>query len=1003
MSKKLYFLISFILMLSLTSTTYGIVIGNFENSMDGWTRSDPNAMTEYSSTTGVTRGDYNLRLSAPGDNINALSFGLSGQVRNDFLSRKILTIDVTRLASEWTASGEYCDLILAVNGGGSGWTVWQEITDPISDWSPEDGDQTVTLTFDYSSILGDINLNSIWWFELFLITVYDPNYYNTIEPHYTSGGVYYLDNIQLLGDERAYNPNPSNGMRDVQREPTLRWEPGTYADTHDVYFGTSSNSISGVNRNNLASYPDVTFTNTDANSFKPGTLQFNTTFHWRVDEVNDAHPDRLWKGVIWSFTTGNYFAVDDFEDYNDYTNLIYRTWRDGYGEPAQGIPGNGTGSIVGWDRSPIAEQETVHSGFQSMPMDYNNLDEPYYSEAVRTWDTPQDWTKEGSVLLTIWFHGLRQYVGGTSYDSATRTYTMTGSGTDIWDNWDARKQEYYDEFHFAYKQLSGAGSIIAKIESLTNTDPWAKAGVMIRETLDANSPNATVVVTPESGVAFQYRIDTGGLSQGVQQEDVNAPHWVKLIRSANTFTAQHSADGQNWVDVQGDLPSTIDIPMGVNTYIGLALTAHDPLATGEAVFSNVSTTGTVSPTGPFTQSQDIGIRSNVADKLYVILEDNNGISHLVERPEPNATQIYEWQDWNINLQEFSDADVNVTAIKKMTIGVGNTVAASATGRGKVFFDDIRVYNPGCILSKRSADFAKADYAPAGDPAGDCLIDYKEVEIMARDWLDKDEFLDAGAAGFIAYYPLDEGAGTTAADVSGNGNNGTFVGNPLWASGQIVGALHFNGTNDCVDLGNNPVFNPSGSLSISLWAYITDWSENWNHTLIGNRGEDGVGWQLRRHSNENFCFTTRGITRDDTASETIPPLDEWIHIACVYDNTNNNKSIYMNGVEDRVVTTNPGSITATTHNTYIGARANSGNTGQEAFFSGMLDDVRIYNRPLLPGEVEFLADPIPGDGQLYIPVPSPAELYEAEPRGSRAVNFMDFAVLTQMWLEEQLWP
>ena len=190
MCNKLYFLISFILMFSLATTTYGIVISNFENSMDGWTRTDANTLTEYSSTTGITRGNYSLRLSAPGNNINALQFGLSGQVRNDFLSRKILTVDVTRLTSEWTASGEYCDLILAVNGGGSGWTVWQEITDPISDWSPEDGDQTVTLTFDYSSILGDINLNSIWWFELFLITVYDPNYYNPIEPHYTNGGVY---------------------------------------------------------------------------------------------------------------------------------------------------------------------------------------------------------------------------------------------------------------------------------------------------------------------------------------------------------------------------------------------------------------------------------------------------------------------------------------------------------------------------------------------------------------------------------------------------------------------------------------------------------------------------------------------------------------------------------------------------------------------------------------------------------------------------------------------
>ena len=62
-----------------------------------------------------------------------------------------------------------------------------------------------------------------------------------------------------------------------------------------------------------------------------------------------------------------------------------------------------------------------------------------------------------------------------------------------------------DAFHFVYQSLTGDGTIIARMASITNTNSWAKAGVMIRENLDANARHAMVVVTPRSGVAFQRR------------------------------------------------------------------------------------------------------------------------------------------------------------------------------------------------------------------------------------------------------------------------------------------------------------------------------------------------------------------------------------------------------------------------------------------------------------------------------------------------------------------
>jgi len=97
---------------------------------------------------------------------------------------------------------------------------------------------------------------------------------------------------------------------------------------------------------------------------------------------------------------------------------------------------------------------------------------------------------------------------GSFTEGPVGTYTMTGSGADIWDNGPGAG-EYHNEFHFAYKMLTGAGSIVAKVESAENTNAWAKAGVMIRETLDGGSKHAFAAVTPANGVASQARPDTG--------------------------------------------------------------------------------------------------------------------------------------------------------------------------------------------------------------------------------------------------------------------------------------------------------------------------------------------------------------------------------------------------------------------------------------------------------------------------------------------------------------
>jgi hypothetical protein len=334
---------------------------------------------------------------------------------------------------------------------------------------------------------------------------------------------------------------------------------------------------------------------------------------------------------------------------------------------------------VGWDDTPSYTEETiVHGGSQSMPFFYDNSI-LMYSEAEMTLSYPRDWTENGVGVLSLWFRGNP----AGFLEEPAGIYTITASGTDIGD--------VTDEFRYAFKQLSGAGSIAAKVESVENTDGWAKAGVMIRETLEPGSKHSFVCVTPGNGVAFQGRITTGASSFSTNQTGITAPYWVKLERdAAGNFTGYHSADGVSWQPIQDATPRLIS--MSPNVYIGLALTSRSAGVTCTAEFSNVKTTGTVTPTIWSHETIGTAMLSNDPEPMYVAL---NG-SAVVTHDNPNAAQIGEWTEWIINLSSpggFADQGVNLANVNTIALGLGNKKNPVAGGSGTMYFDDIRLYRP----------------------------------------------------------------------------------------------------------------------------------------------------------------------------------------------------------------------------------------------------------------------------------------------------------------------
>jgi len=461
----------------------------------------------------------------------------------------------------------------------------------------------------------------------------------------------------------AREPQPTADATGVSPNAVLSWRAGRDVASHEVYLGTDPEAPASIGT-------------TTESSIAPSNLEFGTTYYWRVDEVNEAEAISVWEGNVWTFTTQEYALIDGFESYNDEDNLIYEAWIDGWV--------NETGSTVGYLEAPFAEQTIVNSGRQSMPLEYSNDSTPFYSEAERTL-VSQDWTTNGADSLIVHFQGRP----GPFFEAASGDIVIGGAGTDIWGT--------ADEFRCGYKPLSGDGSIVARIDGLADTDVWAKAGVMIRESLDPGSTFAAVYLTGDSGVRYQARLTTD--AEAVSDTDVatdeqialHEPVWIKIERAGNTFSGSYSTDGATWTAMSWN-PQTIAMTNAV--YIGLAVTSHVAGTLTSGQFANVETTGNVTGSWQIATIGPEQPAGNDPAPLYVAIEDNAGHTHAVSHPAGEAaTLLAGWNQWQVPLSAFGAAGVAVDRVTRIIVGVGDRDNPQAGGSGLIYIDDIQFGRP----------------------------------------------------------------------------------------------------------------------------------------------------------------------------------------------------------------------------------------------------------------------------------------------------------------------
>jgi hypothetical protein len=226
-------------------------------------------------------------------------------------------------------------------------------------------------------------------------------YYWRVDEIDAAGAIFPGDLWSFIAqDLAAYHPAPPDGAPDASQTPVLTWLPGQSVAKHHLYFGAAVEAVTqGAADTDKGERTDATFT--------PGALESLTTYYWRVDEVVAGGTVRT--GPVWQFTTC--LSVDDFESYNDdlaAQTTIFDSWIDGL---TNGL----SGSVVGNATAPFAEQTIVHSGKQSMPMDYNNVNAPFFSEAQLDFAPVQDWTVGGVTDLRLYFRGVATNGAGSLY------------------------------------------------------------------------------------------------------------------------------------------------------------------------------------------------------------------------------------------------------------------------------------------------------------------------------------------------------------------------------------------------------------------------------------------------------------------------------------------------------------------------------------------------------------------------------------------------------------
>jgi hypothetical protein len=389
--------------------------------------------------------------------------------------------------------------------------------------------------------------------------------------------------------------------------------------------------------------------------------------------------------------------------------------------------------------------------------------------------------------------------------------------------------------------------------------------------------------------------------------------------------------------------------------------------------------------------------ANASEQMYVGLEDNATDRVDINYSTMSDIKQSEWQEWNILLSDFTNVDQD--AIKKIYIGFGDSGAVAPGGEGVVYIDSIRLYPSRCI----------PEFGPAFDFSGDCIVGFAEIAMMGQVWLKSDRYVATSAPpGPLVHYEFEEGTGSIAID-SANGYNAVFMLNDgnsteaFWeAGGRFGGAVRFEKIY-ALQIPPLAFSSISNQITVSVWV-------NWdNATTMPDETNQlfsihgGPGQAYGPIGGVETAWVEGSLRFWDSSNDTatVVSADDWSggwnHYAFVKDVAAEKLQIYLNS--DLISESDSNApIVLPVDNAWIGMATDDVNTWHDEY-SGQIDDFQVFDSALSVEQVGHLAS----NGTGYIPVIAIMNIYDEEPEGSKSVNFRDYALLLESWLEKQYWP
>jgi hypothetical protein len=740
---------------------------------------------------------------------------------------------------------------------------------------------------------------------------------------------------------RAGLVSPADGATDIPRDATLNWDQGPYPATHDVYLGTAFADVNTASRTAakgvLASQgqADTTFD-------PPGSLAYGQTYYWRIDEVNKSPDNTIFKGDVWSFTAEPYgYPIVK-------VTATASNYQPGMG-PEKTVDGSGLkGDLHGTDGQTMwlstgvgpswiqYEFDNVYKLHQMLVWNSNQLIEPILGFGARkvTIETSADgttWTPLADVPEFAKASGLSDYAANTtvSFGGVEAKFVKLTIAA----NWGgiapttglAEVRFLYVPVQARLPQPATAATGVSVGTDL-NWRPGREAAS--HKVYFGTDPDAVTNGTVAAQTVTDHSFPPGDLDLGTtyywRVDEVNAVTYPGDVWSFTTqqfavvddfesYTDKAGAEVfSTWVDgyVDKSSGSTVGLTTSKNgTYCETTI-LHSGKQSMPLAYDNTVAPFYSEATWTFDTPQDWtagGIRSlslwfqGAADnggQLYVKI---NGTKVSYDGDAGDLARAG-WRVWNLDLSQAG----KLNSVRSLTIGIEGNGA-----QGTLYFDDIRLYPK------------TPEYFTPVQPA---------------------------ATGLVASYAFDEGSGTTVRDSSGNKNDGALRGSPQWTAGKTGGALRFGGTADYVEVPDSPSLQVADRITVAAWVLREVNQAGWERIMAKSDASLYDYWlQITSSGSIGGGFVDpAGVAHNnlDTTAGTALPVDQWVHVAFVYDGTY--VRAYLNGQLDKSINIGSFKIRTGARPLWFGRLQNS------YVLQGRIDEGCVYNRALRQEEILWLA-------------------------------------------------